>query len=47
MEAIQIYLLISWVIAGARLEMTVGSQLITVSFTDLHSAEAIVASCYL
>lgn len=38
MEAIQIYLLISSLIAYARLEMTRQSDPITLSFTDLHSA---------
>lgn len=38
MEVIQIYLLISWVIAKARLEMTVGSKPITSLFTVSNSA---------
>lgn len=36
MEAVQIYLLISQVIAAARLQMTVGSEPITSLFTLLH-----------
>lgn len=45
MEAIQIYLLISRVIATARLKMTVGSKPITSLFTVLNSATVTASWC--